>query len=76
MSAKSTETVGRISMRTFITIVVGLIGGFILGIALSSFIGIIGFTLFDRPIGIKFLPYICAAVCAIVVPLVDQRRAK
>lgn len=63
-------------MRPFLATVVGLIGGFIIGIALSSIIGIIGFTLVDKPIGIKYLSYICAILGAIIIPIVDQRGRK
>lgn len=60
-------------MRTFIAIIVGLIGGFVLGVALSSFIGIISVTLFQSPFGIKFLPYYAAVLCAILVPIIDAK---
>lgn len=63
-------------MRIFVAIVINLVEGFIAGIVLSDVIGIVGFTLFDRLVGIKFLPFYCAVVCAIVVPIVDQRRSK
>ncbi|WP_188455968.1 DUF5957 family protein [Virgibacillus oceani] len=60
-------------MRLFLAVIIGLFGGFILGIALSSFIGIIGLTLFDLPMGIKFLPYYTAIICAVLVPVIDQK---
>ncbi len=63
-------------MRTFVAVVIGLVGGFIAGIVLSDIIGIVGFLLFDRPVGIKFLSLFCAVVCAIIVPIVAQRRSK
>ncbi|MBY7145103.1 hypothetical protein KFZ56_18965 [Virgibacillus sp. NKC19-3] len=63
-------------MRVFIAIIVGLIGGFILGIALSSFIGVLGMLLFNEPIGIKFLSYFTAIICAVVVPIIDQKNLK
>jgi Family of unknown function (DUF5957) len=61
-------------MKTFIAIIIGVIGGFILGLALSSFIGIVGMILFDQPIGIKFLPYYCSVICAIIVPMWSKKR--
>ncbi|MGN8646528.1 DUF5957 family protein [Gracilibacillus sp. HCP3S3_G5_1] len=61
-------------MRVFIAIIVGLIGGFVLGIALSSLIGILGMTIFNTPIGIKFLPYYTAIICAILVPFLDRKQ--
>ncbi|WP_404450997.1 DUF5957 family protein [Virgibacillus necropolis] len=60
-------------MRTFLAILVGLFGGFILGIALSSFIGILGMTFLGEPIGIKFLSYYTAFICAVLVPILDQK---
>jgi len=60
-------------MRTFIAIIVGLVGGFLLGIALSSMIGIISVTVFQNPFGIKFLPYYTAALCAVLVPIIDAK---
>ena len=63
-------------MRIFIVIIVGLIGGFILGIALSSFIGMIGVTVFDKPMGIKYLPYLTSFICAIVVPMIEYKRSR
>ncbi|MGP4039807.1 DUF5957 family protein [Gracilibacillus sp. D59] len=61
-------------MRSFIAIIVGLLGGFVLGIALSSFIGILGMTLFNMPLGIKFLPYYTAVICSILVPIWDRKQ--
>ncbi|SER02982.1 DUF5957 family protein [Piscibacillus halophilus] len=56
-------------MNIFIAILIGLIGGFIIGIALSSFIGIIGMMLFNEPLGVKYLPYYTAFLCAIILPI-------
>lgn len=61
-------------MRLFLFIFIGLVGGFLLGIALSSMIGIIGMWFIGQPIGIKYLPYFTAILCAIVVPALDQKR--
>ncbi|MEK4253333.1 MULTISPECIES: DUF5957 family protein [Ureibacillus] len=60
-------------MRVFLSIIVGLVGGFILGIALSSFIGIISITLFKVPMGIKYLPYYTAILCAIILPMYELK---
>ena len=38
------------------------------GIVLSELIGIIGVVVFDRAVGIKFLPFYLAGAFAIVVP--------
>ncbi|HLT56649.1 MAG TPA: DUF5957 family protein [Bacillota bacterium] len=61
-------------MRLFLFVFIGLVGGFLLGIALSSMIGIIGMWFIGQPIGIKYLPYFTAILCAIVVPALDQKR--
>ncbi|GAA0609370.1 hypothetical protein GCM10009001_28520 [Virgibacillus siamensis] len=63
-------------MRIFFGILVGLIGGFVLGIALSSFIGVLGMILFNEPLGIKYLSYFTAIICAVVVPFMDQKNLK
>ncbi|SET00732.1 hypothetical protein SAMN05216389_104144 [Oceanobacillus limi] len=62
-------------MRAFIGMIVGIIGGFVLGIALSSFIGILGMMVFNQPMGIKFLPYFTAILCAVLVPYLDHKNA-
>ncbi len=63
-------------MRIFSAMIVGLVGGFIVGIALSSFIGVIGMTLFDKPIGVKYLSFYTSFICAIVVPIMDRKSIK
>lgn len=60
-------------MRIFLAVIIGLIGGFVIGIALSSMIGIIGMTIFNEPIGIKYLSYYTAILCAIILPIVDHK---
>ena len=63
-------------MRSMFAVIVGLVGGFILGIALSSFMGVLGMMVIGQPMGIKFLPYVTAFICAIIVPLVDSKSLK
>jgi Family of unknown function (DUF5957) len=65
-------------MRTVVMIVCGLIGGFLGGLILSELIGIVGVLLFDRAVGIRFLPLYLAVVGAVVAPIVDAqiRRAR
>jgi hypothetical protein len=63
-------------MRGFAAMLLGFFGGFILGIALSSVIGIISMGLFSHPFGIKYLPYFTAVICAVVVPVMDKRSLK
>ncbi|MEN8698573.1 DUF5957 family protein [Bacillus infantis] len=63
-------------MRGFAAMLLGIAGGFILGIALSSVIGIISMGLFSQPFGIKYLPYFTAAICAVLVPVMDRKSLK
>lgn len=63
-------------MRIFLGILVGLFGGFVLGIAISSFIGVLGMIVFNEPIGIKYLSYFMAILCAVAVPIIDQKNLK
>ena len=58
-------------MRTFAVTLVALVGGFLAGIALSEVVGIAGFLLFDRAVGLRFLPIYLAVVCAGVALAVD-----
>jgi Family of unknown function (DUF5957) len=60
------------AMKSVVLIPVGLIGGFLVGIALSEMIGAIGFALADRPAGITFLPIYLAIACAIGVPILER----
>ncbi|PWA11927.1 hypothetical protein DCC39_08285 [Pueribacillus theae] len=61
-------------MQLVLAVFTGAIGDFILGIVLSGFIGVFGMFLFDEPIGIKFLPYFTAFLCAIVVPIWTNKK--
>ena len=60
-------------MRTMLAITVGLIGGFVLGIALSSFIGVISYMFLDEAVGFKFLPYLTSLIGAIATPILDKK---
>ena len=51
-------------MRTLAVTLVALVGGFLAGIALSEVVGITGFLLFDRAVGLRFLPIYLAVFCA------------
>ena len=65
-------------MRTLTVTLVALIGGFLAGIVLSDLVGITGFLLFDRVVGLRFLPLYLAVACAgaaLVVDLLRRRRA-
>ncbi|GAB2540514.1 DUF5957 family protein [Gracilibacillus alcaliphilus] len=63
-------------MRILVGVILGWFGGFILGIAFSSIIGIVTLTLFDIPMGIKFLSYFTAFIGAVLVPVLDRRRGE
>jgi hypothetical protein len=62
-------------MRTVITTVLALIGGFFAGIVLSEIIGIVGFLLFDSLVGFRFLPVV-AAVAAAGAAIAANLRAR
>ena len=51
-------------MRMLTVTLVALVSGFLGGIALSEVVGIAGFLLFDRAVGLRFLPIYLAVVCA------------
>lgn len=66
-------------MRMAKVAVIAPIGGFFGGLVLSQIIGIGGLLLFDRAVGIRFLPLYLAVVCAGVAPIVDvlaRRRSR
>lgn len=62
-------------MKTLVYAFAGMIGGFLLGIALSSLMGIIGMMLFKQPVGIKYLPYFTAVFGAVILPALARRKA-
>ena len=59
-------------MRIFVITLVALIVGFLIGIVLSEWIGIIGVLGFGRAVGIKYLPVYTAIISAILANLVDR----
>ena len=63
-------------MRMVSVIVLALIAGFCLGMVLFQIIGITGLLVFDRAVGIKFLPIYSAVVCGVIVPIVLRRKAR
>lgn len=60
-------------MRTLTVTAIALIVGLLAGFVLSEVIGIIGFLLFDRFVGIRFLPILLALALAVTAPIVDRR---
>ena len=66
-------------MRSIVVVALALIGGFFAGIVLSEVIGIGGFLLFDRAVGIRFLPLYLAFVCAgaaLILESLARRRSR
>ncbi len=51
-------------MRTLFLLLLSMIGGFLLGILLSELIGILGYLILGKAVGMKFLPVILALVAA------------
>jgi hypothetical protein len=60
-------------MRILIAVLLGLAGGFLVGIVISQIVGIAGVFVFHQAIGIKFLPIYTAIVGAIAAPLLAGR---
>ncbi|MDF2657484.1 MAG: hypothetical protein K0Q94_275 [Paenibacillus sp.] len=56
--------------------VVGMavLGGIVGGFVLSSFIGAIGFVVFGKAVGIKYLPVILPIVCAAVAVIYTGKK--
>ena len=52
-------------------IFIALAGGFVAGILLSEVIGIAGMLLFQRAVGIKYLPVYLAIACAVIALIAD-----
>ena len=59
-------------MRMFVITLVALLIGFLIGIKLSEFIGIIGVLGFGRVMGVKYLAVYTAILLAILANLVDR----
>lgn len=62
-------------MKLLLTILAGIAGGFILGIILSQVIGVLGMFLFDKPIGIKYLPFYTALLCTLIVLIFNKSNS-
>jgi multisubunit Na+/H+ antiporter MnhE subunit len=60
-------------MKSAVAVVIGLITGFVAGIVLSEIIGVAGFVLTRRGVGIKYLPIYLAIAFAVAAPLVRTR---
>jgi hypothetical protein len=60
-------------MKAAVAVVVGLITGVLVGIVLSEIIGIVGFVLTRRAVGIKYLPIYLAVAFAVAAPVLRAR---
>jgi len=63
-------------MKLAYSIGLGLVGGLVGGLLLSELIGIIGYLIFQKPVGIKYLPIFCAIACAAAAPILMRRKLK
>jgi hypothetical protein len=63
-------------MKTARLAVLAAVAGFITGIVLSEVIGILGVLLFDRAIGIKYLPVYLALAGAVGLPVLARRQRR
>jgi fructose-specific phosphotransferase system IIC component len=61
-------------MRSAATVTLAVIAGFIAGIVLSEIIAIVGLLVFDRIVGIRYLPVLTALLCAVAVAVWNHRR--
>jgi putative Ca2+/H+ antiporter (TMEM165/GDT1 family) len=59
-------------MRSFIVTLIALVVGFIAGMAMSEMIGIVGFVLLHRAIGIRSLPVYVAIAFIVIANLIDR----
>ena len=55
--------------------ILAAIGGFVLGIMLSEWIGIIGFLVTGEVMGIRYLPIFLAVMAVMIAILIQLRRA-
>ncbi|WP_274361758.1 DUF5957 family protein [Paenibacillus thermotolerans] len=60
-------------MNKLLIVVLALIGGFIVGVVLSELIAVVGKLMFDRAVGIKYLPVYTAVLSAVIVPILRRR---
>jgi multisubunit Na+/H+ antiporter MnhE subunit len=63
-------------MKAAVAVVVGLITGLVVGIVLSEIIGVAGFVLTRRAVGIKYLPIYLAIAFAVAAPIVRARISR
>jgi len=60
-------------MKAAVAVVAGLVTGFLAGLVLSEIIGVAGFVLVHRAVGIKYLPIYLAIAFAVAAPVVRAR---
>jgi len=49
-----------------VIVLIAIVGGFVGGFILSELIGLLGFLLFGKAVGVKYLPLILPMICAVV----------
>jgi hypothetical protein len=64
----------KIAMRVAGAAVLGLVAGAAVGFALSELVALLGLLLFDRPVGLRYLPIVLAAAGGMVAVAVLSRR--
>ncbi|WP_246631325.1 DUF5957 family protein [Pseudonocardia nigra] len=55
-------------------VLIGIVGGALTGFALSELIGIVGLLMFDRPIGLPYLPIVLGVAGGVLAGVVVQRQ--
>jgi hypothetical protein len=63
-------------MRIFVITLIALAVGFLVGLKLSEWIGIVGVLGFGRVVGIKYLPVYTAILFALLANLADRTLRK
>jgi hypothetical protein len=66
----------RVHVRTAMVVALGVFGGLVAGVVASEVIGVIGFVVFDRAVGIKYLPIYLAGVGGTVALLMRVRSRR
>ncbi len=63
-------------MRMLLVVAIGLIGGILAGLLLYyELVGIVGFLLFNRAVGSRFLPVVLSIIGA-AAPVLDERTRR
>ena len=63
-------------MRRPVVVAAGLMEAISAGLLLSELVGVVGFLLFERAVGIRFLPVVLGIRGAVAAPVLDMRARK